>query len=116
MQISFRIFKTSVPLPIDLPLCVCGCCGLVCEDVEGDLGPLLLDVLDKKGDLHGAPDLHSTSQYSCTVHSTAQTCFLTMLTRAWYPMRLFMVTLFWMTRAVMGMRGNTVKQNHGKLR
>ena len=30
-----------------------------------------------------------------------------MLTRAWYPMRLFMVTLFWMTKAVMGMRGNT---------
>ena len=25
----------------------------------------------------------------------------------WYPRRVFMVTLFWMTRAVMGMRGST---------
>ena len=31
--------------------------GLVGEDVEGDLGPLLLDVLDEDGYLHGAPDL-----------------------------------------------------------
>ena len=30
---------------------------IVEEDVEGDLGPLLLDVLDEDGDLHGAPDL-----------------------------------------------------------
>ena len=27
------------------------------EDVEGYLGPLLLDVLDEDGDLHGAADL-----------------------------------------------------------
>ena len=31
--------------------------GLVGEDVERDLGPLLLDVLDEDRDLHGAPDL-----------------------------------------------------------
>ena len=30
---------------------------LVGEDVESHLGPLLLDVLDEEGDLHGSPDL-----------------------------------------------------------
>ena len=31
--------------------------GLICKDVQSHLGPLLLDVLDEDGDLHGAPDL-----------------------------------------------------------
>ena len=40
--------------------------GLVCEDVEGDLGPLLLDVLDEQSNLHRPPDLHRTVEYTCT--------------------------------------------------
>ena len=35
------------------------------------------------------------------------TCRLMVETLDWYPRRVFMVTLFWMTRAVMGMRGST---------
>ena len=76
------IYLDSTDFPIYLSLCVCCCIGLVCEDVEGHLCALLLDVLDKEGDLHGAPDLHST-HYSYSTQCSTLTCFLTMLTRAW---------------------------------
>ena len=36
-----------------------------------------------------------------------RTCLLIVETLAWYPSREFMVTLFWITRAVIGMRGST---------
>ena len=55
-------------MPIYLSLRVRGCSGLVGEDVESHLGPLLLDVLDKQSDLHRPPDLHRT-EYTCTQDS-----------------------------------------------
>ena len=53
------IYHTGA-FPVYLSLCVCSRSGLVGEDVESHLCPLLLDILDKEGNLHRTPDLHST--------------------------------------------------------
>ena len=67
----YLFYLDSTDFPIYLSLCVCCHIGLVCEDVEGHLCALLLDVLDKEGDLHGAPDLHST-HYSYSTQCSTQ--------------------------------------------
>ena len=68
------IYHTGA-FPVYLSLCVCSRSGLVGEDVESHLCALLLDVLDKKGDLHRASDLHSThySTECSTQFSTQKT-------------------------------------------
>ena len=65
------------------------------------LCPLFLDVLDEESNLHGSPDLVISMVW-------AVTWFLMVDTLLWYPRRVCIVTEFWITRKVMGMRGSTL--------
>ena len=96
--------------------------GVVEEDVEGHLCPLLLydmipnildvdatdlDVLDEDCNLHGAADLPPDGGDSGGVDIRYSVDIPRYLHLEEYDMRVFMVTPFWMTRAVMGISGST---------
>ena len=66
-----------------------------------------LNVLDEESDLHGASHLPPDGGYSSLVSSLLSSALSQSRSLAWYPSRVFMVTLFWMTSAVIGIRGST---------